>query len=126
MSIWLCFVCSAKVSTFLSTFGLSPFLILTFFSPIWLTLCLHLFRCSQQQWPSSRLVRPRCPVSFFILPAVLSILQLSSLRSRRGKSASKKKEKSGGGRRKGETKLLSTLSQPVGDLIQATPTTQDN
>lgn len=56
-------------------------------TPTRLTLCLHLFRCSQQQWPSSRLVRPRCQVSFFILPAVQSILQLSSLRSRGGKSA---------------------------------------
>lgn len=55
-----------------------------------LTLCLHLFRCSQQQWPSSRLVRPRCQVSFFILPAVHSILQLSSLRSRGGKSAAER------------------------------------
>lgn len=90
---------SARVSTLLSTFGLSSLLILTFLSPIWLTLCLHLFRCSQQQWPSSRLVRPRCQVSFFILPAVHSILQLSSLRSREGKSAvrGRKRERGGGG-----------------------------
>lgn len=59
-------------------------------TPTRLTLCLHLFRCSQQQWPSSRLVRPRCQVSFFILPAVQSILQLSSLRSRGGKSAAER------------------------------------
>lgn len=61
-------------------------------TPTRLTLCLHLFRCSQQQWPSSRLVRPRCQVSFFILPAVQSILQLSSLRSRGGKSAAERYE----------------------------------
>ncbi len=78
-----------------------PYSFLTFLSPIWLTFCLHLFRCSQQQWPSSRLVRPRCQVSFFILPAVHSILQLSSLRSRGGKSAARRRKRErGGGREK--------------------------
>lgn len=90
-------VSSAKVSTFLSTFGLSSLLILTFLSPIWLTFCLHLFRCSQQQWPSSRLVRPQCQVSFCILPAVHSILQLSSLRSSGGKSAARRRKRERGG-----------------------------
>lgn len=80
---------SGRLSTIPFTFGLSCLLILTFLIPIWLTFCLHLFRCSQQQWPSSRLVRPRCQVSFCILPAVHSILQLSRLRSRGGKSAAK-------------------------------------
>lgn len=64
-------------------------------SPIWLMFCLHLFRCSQQQWPSSRLVCPRCQVSFCILPAIHSILQLSSLRSRGGKSAVRRRTREG-------------------------------
>lgn len=122
----------ARVFTSLSTFApFLPPLILTFLSPIWLMFCLHLFRCSQQQWPSSRLVRPRCQVSFFILPAVHSILQLSSLRSRGGKSAARRRkrereEEKGRGRRKGETKLLCTLSAIEVDLIPGTLTTQDN
>lgn len=98
-------VSSAKVSTLLSTFGLSSLLILTFLSPIWLTFCLHLFRCSQQQWPSSRLVRPRCQVSFCILPAVHSILQLSSLRSSGGKSAAREGERERG-EEKGRNRII--------------------
>lgn len=89
-------VSSERVSTFLFTSGLSFLLILTPLSPIWLMFCLHLFRCSQQQWPSSRLVRPRCQVSFCILPAVHSILQLSSLRSRGGKSAVRRRTRERG------------------------------
>lgn len=88
-------VSSERISTFLFTFGLSFLLILTLLSPIWLMFCLHLFRCSQQQWPSSRLVCPRCQVSFCILPAVHSILQLSSLRSRGGKSAVRRRKREG-------------------------------
>lgn len=107
----------------ISSFGPLPLLIFVLFFSFFLTirspttrltLCLHLFRCSQQQWPSSRLVRPRCQVSFFILPAVHSILQLSSLRSRRGKSAARRRKRAGEeeeeegeeGRRKGRRKII--------------------
>lgn len=95
--VFVLFCFSGRLPTFPFTFGLSSLLILTFLIPIWLTFCLHLFRCSQQQWPSSRLVRPRCQVSFCILPAVHSILQLSRLRSRGGKSAAKRRKGERGG-----------------------------
>lgn len=98
-------------SQWVFTFGFHPCFSLTFPNPTWLTLCLHLFRCSQQQWPSSRLVHSWCQVSFFILPAVHSILQLSSLRSREGKSGTRRRKR--GSKRKRKEKRKQTVMHPI-------------
>lgn len=128
--LFLIYICAAQLSdcSCWSALGFclwsSSLLFLTFHGPTWLTLCLRLFRCSQQQWPSSRLVRSWCRVSFFVLRAVRSILQLSSLRSRQGKSGTGGKKE-----REEEVKAKANWHAPRHQLKWIsfrTQTTQDN